>query len=356
MNIFCIRPRGLNIGNDVIYLAMKYFLERTLGFRPNIISIAATSRYETTVRAGLTAATIHEINQYGDGVIVGGGNLYENNEIDLDPNALKALEVPLFLFSLSRGRIYNRQNRLVTRTDCMPDEKILALHRAACVSSARDRATKEYMDGIGCPDVVLCGCPTIFIDRMGVTLPPLAPSQQGLALVSVRTPHLMNIPLEKQARIPQDVRDIVAFLTEQGASPILLCHDQRDIPFAASFPGVEYLYFDDVYKYLAILKEASVDVSYRLHATLPALAFGVPSIKLSYDERALSLMETLGYGDWQIDITRADNVRDAVAARYAQMPTLQALREQNRPLLDGYYGVIEGLFGEFVRVINTRGQ
>ena len=44
--------------------------------------------------------TIYEINQYGDGVIV--GEIFENGELEVDINALETLEVPMMLFHLSR--------------------------------------------------------------------------------------------------------------------------------------------------------------------------------------------------------------------------------------------------------------
>ena len=49
---------------------------------------------------------IYEANQWCDGIIVGGGNLYENNELFLDFNALESLQIPLLLFSISLGKIY----------------------------------------------------------------------------------------------------------------------------------------------------------------------------------------------------------------------------------------------------------
>jgi len=351
MNIFCIRPRGLNIGNDVIFVGMKYFLEKALSYSPNIITLPATSRYETTRGAGLTARTIHEINQYGDGVIVGGGNLYENNELDLDLNALKALQVPLFLFSLSRGRIYNRNCELVDRTDVMPDQKIIELNRAACLSSVRDKATKEYLKHIGCDNVQLSACPSIFLDRIESNLPDISERQRNLTLISVRNPSLMNIPLDKQAQVHNNVWEIMNFLKSEGHNPIILCHDQRDIAFATSFVGVEYLYFDEVYKYLSVLRSCQLDVSYRLHSTLPALAYGTPSIKISYDERGLSLIDTLGYTDWNIDMMKVDSVKDEVADGYSRLSSLPEMKKATQKIWDGYFSVISGLFESFVKKI-----
>lgn len=354
-NIFFIRPKGLNIGNDVIFFATRYFLEKALGYSPNIITIPATSKYETTSRAGLTASTIYEINQYGSGVIIGGGNLYENNEIDVDTNALKALEVPLFLFSLSRGRIYNRDGRLVNRTDCMPDNRILELNRAAYLSSARDKATLTHLEKAGCEDVKLSACPTLFLDKVTAGLPELSERQKNLTLVSVRNPSLINVPLETQAKVRNDVREILSFLQSEGHDPVLLCHDQRDIPFAASFTGIEYLYLEEAATYLAVLKAARLNVSYRLHAALPCLVYGTPVIKISYDERGLSLMDTAGYGEWNINMMEVPGVRDAVASRYARLSELPALKKRTEGLWAEYHATISGQFESFVKRIEGKG-
>ncbi|MDD9930935.1 MAG: hypothetical protein OXR70_03590, partial [Candidatus Marinimicrobia bacterium] len=96
-----IRPFGHNVGNQAISFALRQMLYDVFGRFVTIIDYPATSKHETTAKAGLSKNTIHEINRFVDGVIVGGGNLYENNEIDIDVNALGTLQQPLMLFSNS---------------------------------------------------------------------------------------------------------------------------------------------------------------------------------------------------------------------------------------------------------------
>ena len=73
INLFCIRPKGFNVGNDAIYLGMQHFVYKAFGEVINLITLPATFKYESQGKAGLTAKTIYEINQYGHGVIIGGG-------------------------------------------------------------------------------------------------------------------------------------------------------------------------------------------------------------------------------------------------------------------------------------------
>ena len=357
INLFCIRPHGFNVGNDVIFFGLQHFLREAFGEVVNLISLPATSRYESQAKAGLTGKTIYEINQYGHGVIVGGGNLYENGELDVNLDALPSLEVPLMLFSLSRGRIYNRRSQLVPRIDAMPERVIQALHRKACCSLVRDRATLQFLQRIGC-DPILGGCPTIFVDRMADRLPSLAECDRNTALISVRNPALMSIPLEKQAQVYQDVLDIIALLRREGFADVrLLCHDHRDLSFAASFPDIDYVYTGDVYTYLALLRSCALNVTYRLHSMLPCLAFGTPAIKISYDERALSLVETIGFGDWNIDMMQARDVASRVRERYRRLKDLRTMRTKARPVWENLHSTMLDGFRQFAsEVRNYRGQ
>jgi polysaccharide pyruvyl transferase WcaK-like protein len=342
ITLFCVRPKGFNVGNDAIYMGLQYFLYKAFGQIINLIPLAATSRYESQAKAGLTAKTIYEINQYGHGVIVGGGNLYENGELDINLEALKTLEVPMMLFSLSRGRIYNRQHSLVDRTDVMADQTLLALNQQANYSLTRDQATYNHLQRIGFHQCQIGGCPTIFLDRILDRLPQIPERDQAGVLIAVRNPNLMSIPLKKQSQVRSDILAIIDFLQHEGVQDVrLLCNDHRDIPFAASFVGIDYIYTGDVYSYLALLRSCRLSISYRLHATLPCIAFSTPSIKISYDERAISLMETVGLAEWNIDMIQTDDVISQVIDRYQNITKLSSLRTQIQPLWEQLYQVME---------------
>lgn len=354
INIYCIRPKGFNIGNDVIFLALNHFIRTAFRENVNLISLPATSKYEAQKKAGVTPQTVYEINQYGSGLIIGGGNLYENGELDATPSALKALEVPLMMFSLSRGKIYNQKLNLVDRTDVMSDEKIIMLNKRADVSLSRDIATKEYIDGLGCQNVV-SGCPTLFVNEVPHHLIPLPEKDIADVLISIRTPALMSIPIQYQFRTREDIIKIIAHLKSAGFKNIkLLCHDHRDIPFAASFQGVEYLYTEDVYTYLSFLKNTKLNITYRLHSFLPCLSFGVPSIKISYDQRALSLIETIGMAEWNINMLFSD-VAGEVISRIESLGRLEQLRQECRAgIWKELRETITENFASFASMVNGR--
>ncbi len=345
--VFCVHPHGFNIGNDAIHIALRAMLDDAFGEIVNVISIPATSRFESHGRAGLTPGVVHEINQYADGVIVGGGNLFENAQLDMDTNALKALEPPMMLFSLSRGRIFNRAGNLVDRTDVMPDDRLRALHEASMCSVARDQATFDHLKSIGCEHVVLGGCPTITLGDAAERLPRVTDHDDGVVLLSIRNPSLMNIPLDAQARVRTTVLELASAIEERtGSRPRLLCHDHRDIPFAASFPGFEYVYTGDVYRFLALLQHAKLCVTFRLHAAIPCLAFGTPFVNISYDERAQSAIETIGLEEWNVDLMSGSAV-ETVRSRLDELDRLPTLAELTRPVRDDLRTVMTRAFTEF---------
>lgn len=354
INLYVIRPHGFNVGNDVIFLAMQHFIREAFGRVVNLISLPATTRFESHAEGGLSSRSIYQINQYGHGVIIGGGNLYENGQLDVNLDALNKLDVPVMLFSLSRGRVYNRRNQLVDRTDTMPDRVLVALNNKADYSYARDQATAQYLHGLGIDKVKVSACPTIFIDRMASRFPHIPERDQSGILISVRHPDLMSISTPKQNQVRADIRAIIDFFRRETQRSVhILCHDHRDIPFAASFPDVDYIYTGDVYTYLALLKSATLNVTYRLHSFLPCLAFDIPTIKITYDERALSLVDTIGYSAWNINMMQTDDIMGQVVDRYGRLDELTTLKQQAAPVWQGIDRTIREAFASFAQDVMT---
>lgn len=333
ITLFNIRPKGFNIGNDAINFALRELIYKSFGRVVNIIEIPAISYYESQVKAGLTAKTINEINRYGDGIIVGGGNLYENNELAVDLNALQALDVPLMLFSLSRGQIYNRKLELARRTDTMPDHIIKSLHKSAKYSVARDSATLNHLQSLACDHAVFGGCPTMMLCEALDRLPNLPRAEVPGVLISVRSPAQMNLPAYLQSKVQSDIEGIIDNIRDRGYKRVrILCNDTRDVEFAAIFRAtrcVDFVYTADVYWYLALLRHAELVVSYRLHAWLPCISFGTPTIPISYDERAIGLAEDIGYGDWNINMAVIRDVIREVGWRMDHLDTLETLKKDN---------------------------
>jgi hypothetical protein len=347
ITLFCVRPKRFNVGNDAIFLGLRHLLREAFGGLVNLVQVPAIESAEEGALWGLTARSIHEMNQYGHGVVVGGGNLYENGQLRLDPHALEALHPPLLLASLSHGRIYDHRHQLVRRTDAMPDAAVAALHRRAVLSWARDDATHAYLRERG-HDAVLGGCPTLLLSQVPLPRPELGRAASPGALLSIRHPSLMSIPLRDQARLHASVLALVEALEADGHGPVrLLCHDTRDLAFAMSLGGIEYILPDDVYTHLELLRRAPLVVSFRLHAFLPCLSFGTPAINLSYDERSLSLVRSIGMEAWDIDFVRTRDVVAAVRDRAARLPDLLQLRRAAQPVWEAQERVMREALATF---------
>ena len=111
------------------------------------------------------------------------------------------------------------------------------------------------------------------------------------------------------------------------------------------------IYFDGVERYIDALRRCRLSVSYRLHAFLPCLAFGTPSIHLSYDERGREAVATAGMGEWDIDITREADVVGAVMTRARQIERYQALRRQSAATIAGLRETTMAGLGRFAKAV-----
>src|SRR2546430_2406582 len=163
ITLCAVRRRGFNIGNEAIFLGLRHLAGEAFGERVNIVSIPAVGDGDASGPTGLSPRSVHEMNLAAHGVIVGGGNVYENGQLDLDAHALRALRPPLMLFSLSHGRIYDHRRELIARTDSMPDALVRALDQRAALSVARDDATLAYLRSLGLTRPRLGGCPSLLL-------------------------------------------------------------------------------------------------------------------------------------------------------------------------------------------------
>jgi polysaccharide pyruvyl transferase WcaK-like protein len=355
ITLFNIRPKGHNIGNDAISIALRNQIYEAFGRMVNIIDIPATSLYESHSKAGLSAKTVYEINRVGDGVIVGGGNLYENNEIDFNETALKALKVPLMLFSNSLGKVYNRQGNLEPRTDVIPDSKLKSLHKHADISLVRDSSTLNHLKSIGSNNSIFGGCPTIFLGKYNDYKEILPKDDHVGALISIRTPSLINLPQKYQLSMTDELIKTIQVLKKKGYKRIrLLCNDSRDCEYASYFRDIEnidFVYTSNVFDYLSLISNAELVVSFRLHATLPSLSFGTPVINISYDERAEQFLEDLDLGSWDIKFIKTPSLSTEIEKKLENLQELDNVMANAKLKWDEIEEIQKKAFREFNQLV-----
>ena len=323
-NIYVIRPFGFNIGNHVIYEGLKNLLLSSFNEPINLISIPATNKYNSYGKAGLTADSIYEMNQYGDGVVIGGGNVLENGEILIDESAIKALRPPMMIIGVSWGNIYSENGQLVPRTDSLADSKIKALIDASNIIMVRDEATKSHLGALSNKKVVNASCPSLFIRTEDYPK-----TESNDILLSLRHPALMSISPYHQSRVRHDVKILNEFVRSSGKELKLLCHDHRDISFASSFPECEYFYFEDTFDFLNNIANAQAVITYRLHSFLPAIVLGTHAVNISYDQRAASALDTLGLSEWDVDYMHTDDPINVVLNRFQNTEELKRIKHEN---------------------------
>lgn len=332
--IFHITPHGpgLNVGNFAISSAIRYLLRET-NKDINILSIDAFSNKKLS---GLNKQVIHEANLYGSGILVGGGNLYENNELIVDRNAIKSLQVPLGLFSISIGRIFNNNLKLARRTDVMPDETIQDLNKACSFSLSRDLATHNHLKSINIKKSQLGLCPTLFLNDYFEVKNKFNNLGRNDILLVIRNPELMNIPVKYKLKVAEFIKKTYENFKKNKQNVKIVCNDMRDIIFVTSIGISDYIYTGEVDEYLTRLKNASLVISLRLHATLPCFSFGTKCINLSYDERSMSLMNSIGLKNWDIQILKEKNLHQTLLKKIEQTNKFNSLQASFKQKVEKY--------------------
>ena len=301
MKIFNIRPTGLNVGNSLIHLSLSRLIELAAQEKPSILSIPASSKDSRKISSGLSSSSIYEINGSGDGLVIGGGNLFENNELTIDFNAIKKISVNNCIFSVSYGRVFNKEKKLIERTDCMPDQDLIRVCNSINRVGCRDEATFDKLSGLGCNNIDIVGCPTIhlsrffsksFLENLSLSLD----NDKKRCLISIRSINLISIPFSEKNKISKLIIHAINSVKKEGLIPTILCHDRRDLEFAESLSDnqIEYIVEEDVYRYLALVVNARLLITLRLHSFIPRMSYELPAINIIYDERALSLSKFYG--------------------------------------------------------------
>jgi hypothetical protein len=315
--VFSVRPHTTNVGNDLIALGTELLVEAAWDQPADVVSLPSAGAGRGSKSAGLNARNLYEINLLADALLVGGGNIFENGALDVDPTALDALQVPMALLAVSSGRVRGRDGALHLRTDAVARDRIVRLCNRADPLLVRDDATAELLAGLGIEGATVAGCPSLLLGRLAHDLPKPDPDLADVALLSLRHPQLMSVPYAEQGRVRRDVASLIGRLGAEHDRVVLVCHDYRDLSFAAEFEGVEARYTEDPRRLMGWLRDCAVAVGYRLHGFLACVALGVPALHISYDERGETMIDTLGLRDYDVPLHESSDVADAVMERLA---------------------------------------
>ena len=295
MRIHHFYPRTRNIGDHFVGAGIHSLVRR---FR----SDATFELFDVNSRGlsdrdyGLTREAIERANKDADLVIVGGSNLYEGAVgwswgVQLDPQALEDLRVPLFLVGVGTGSAFaspvHRPNRKA-RTE------IKLLNHAAALSWARDVVTLEWLRELGISKAEMLGDPATFLfnspyqmsAKTGYTLIVVPPSR----IWSNRRGFLNSTRFGRP--IFRAMVELSGELIDKGEQVVVACNDPHEFRLTKKLFAKEVVCPVSADEYFRLLRGARAVLSGRLHTAAVALSMGIPFLIFDLDQRTHGFIRT----------------------------------------------------------------
>jgi polysaccharide pyruvyl transferase WcaK-like protein len=266
------------------------------------------SRGEDKTDYGLTRSAIERANREASLIIVGGSNLYEGSYrwrwgVHLDIDALKNLQVPLFLVGIGTGSAFvSPLHKPSTRAK----REIKLLNDYATFSGARDVLTFEWLHQLGISKAKLMGDPATFIFNQSlqrhnqnghilITMPPRRfwTSKHQFWSVHLRGRAMFN----GLAALAQKLRG-------KGYEVVVACNDPVDLPLAQTLferwlPG-QVVCPETPEDYFLLLSRSRAVVAGRLHTAVVAFSLGIPFILMDLDQRTHGFVQTYQLERWTV--------------------------------------------------------
>jgi len=97
----------------------------------------------------------------------------------------------------------------------------------------------------------------------------------------------------------------IRYCHKRGFTPVLACHDPRDIPIAKRFEKRAEIFFsEETSDFYELYDSSALVLGFRLHAAIISLSLGVPFIPVYFDHRGLGFIKTYGAEDENLSITK----------------------------------------------------
>ena len=288
-----------NSGDALIAHALRQALERHFGLC-EFEDIPAIKRGQPAdVAIGLCRANIARNNAEADLVLIGGSNLLEprkirstndcNFPLEIDPDALPSLRVPLLLAGMGTGSSFGKSVRSYSPR---AQQTLHWLFSNALGHAVRDETTVERLGQIGIA-THCTGCPVTFL-----TPRPVAAQDSRLPLL-VSFPPARILKRFGGTSFMRLAMRYVGWLRTEGVPLVVTLHDETDWPAAQSWvlPGIDIFCAQNMHELIARFEESRGVVGFRLHASLLALGLGKPIVPVSFDWRGRAFVETFGLSD-----------------------------------------------------------
>ncbi len=246
--------------------------------------------------ARLTGRNITFSSRYADAVIIGGSDQYNGWSLRIRKDEISLLEPPFYLIGLgisSKGLTHEPN---IPKKEYLED--IIAANEHASMSSVRDNRTYDFLSAVGVKKHVITGCPATFLFNRKFEL-----KKDGPVLLTFPFPVVRGSDNEKFREIIELTKQLIDFFKKKGLTPVISCHDDRDVPPAQELFPAEQIFFSNYARdYFPVYEDASLVIGTRLHATILASAMGKPFVNVNLDSRGLGFSETFEMQDWNINL------------------------------------------------------
>lgn len=308
-------PHTFNAGDHFVILSIRKHLKKYL---PDCIFIpkAVAGNRGWGKPIGLRGENIFYSNKYADAVLLGGSDQYNNWSPKIKAEEIKKLVPPLFLIGLG-----------VSSTDLekepsLKDDKyktdIIATNEKSVLSSVRDERTQNFLKKLGYKKSIVTGCPALFLFNEEFSIK----NDNRTVLFTFPYPLIHNSGDKRKQKkfniLYKLIEDTIKFVESRELIPVIVCHDDRDVPQAQSLFSKYPIFFSNYpNKYFELYKNARLVIGSRLHATILASSLGIPSININLDLRGTGFSRTFKLDKWNVDYSDKkirEKIRERVVA------------------------------------------
>jgi hypothetical protein len=292
-------PHTFNAGDHFVIRSIRKHLSRYLPGAVYLPKPCAHNRgWNKPVR--LTGPNVDFSNRYADAVIIGGSDQYKNWSLRLRKEEMKKLVPPLYLIGL--GISSDREDGSIAMEKKRYYEDIRVANEISRASSVRDDVTLSFLESCGYEGAVVTGCPALYLYDEPFLLDP-----GGVAAVTFPFPLVRSKRSREYELLVKVLRHTLEKVAGLGFDPVIVCHDDRDVPAAQElFPEERLFFSNDVDLFLDFYEKASIIVGSRLHASILAAGMGVPFVNINLDIRGRAFTDTFGLEDWNVNLDDPD--------------------------------------------------
>lgn len=288
-------PHTYNIGDHFVILSIRKYLKEYL---PNALFIpkASAGNRGWGKPARLQGENINFSNEYADAVIVGGSDQYNNWDLRIKKDEINKLIPPLYMIGLGASSKKINEGPYIEHESLYEDIRIT--HEKARLSSVRDNFTKRFLDSSGYADSVVTGCPAMHLFNEEFHL-----NKDGKVALTFPFPVIRKRNRELYTNLTRKIERLLTRLKDMNLSPVIVCHDDRDVITAqTNFPSEKIFFSNYPEEFIDFYKEISFVVGSRLHASIFCSGLGKPFININIDFRGQAFSETFKLENWNLNI------------------------------------------------------